>query len=201
MSRKFKIRNQEKLYHITFTIIHWLDVFIRREYRDLFLESVKYCQVNKGLEVYAYCIMSSHVNMIIGRNGEENLEGIIRDLKKFTLVKLIEAIAANPQESRKELLLGLFERAGRKNSNNTKYQFWLQQLNLMILNTCVRVRPWVSRLPGLVIHLFKRPNQLIRLSNIQLIIFNLILNGADLLLIRYKTLKHIINLVQAWSGI
>ena len=56
--------------------------------------------------------------MILGRNSEPNLEGIIRDIKKYTSVKIIEAIKENQQESRKELLLLFFERAGRKNSNN-----------------------------------------------------------------------------------
>jgi DNA modification methylase len=64
--------------------------------------------------------------MIIGRHGDPNLEHIIRDIKKFTSVKIIEAIRNNPQESRKELFLWLFERAGKRNNNNTNFQFWQQ---------------------------------------------------------------------------
>ena len=126
MSRKYKIRDQSALHFVTFTVIHWLDVFIRREYRDVFLDSIRYCQANKGLEVCAYCIMSSHIHMIIGRHGDPNIEHIIRDIKKFTSTKIIEAIRNNPQESRKELFLWLFERAGKRNHNNTIYQFWQQ---------------------------------------------------------------------------
>jgi putative transposase len=135
MSRKYKIRDQDKLYFVTFTIIRWLDVFTRREYRDIFLDSLKHCQKNKGLEVSAYCIMPSHVHLIIGRNGEPGLEGIIRDIKKYTAVKIIEAIRDNPQESRKEFLLWLFERAGTHNTNNTKYQFWQQKYHPIELAT------------------------------------------------------------------
>ena len=43
--------------------------------------------------------------------------------------------ADNPQESRKELLLWLFERAGKNNSNNTNYQFWQQSNHPIELNT------------------------------------------------------------------
>ena len=135
MSRKYKIHDQDKLYFVTFTVIHWLDVFIRREYRDIFLDSLRYCQKNKGLEVCAYCIMSSHVHMIIGRHGELSMEGIIRDIKKFTSVKIIEAIRSNPQESRRELLLWLFERAGKHNPNNIRYQFWQQHSHPIELTT------------------------------------------------------------------
>ena len=135
MSRKYKIQDQDKLYFVTFTIVQWLDVFIRKEYKDIFLESIRYCQLNKGFEVYGYCIMSSHIHMIVGRNGEQKLEDIIRDIKKFTSVKIIEAIKNNEQESRRELLLWLFERAGKNNSNNTNYQFWQQHNHPVELST------------------------------------------------------------------
>ena len=107
MSRKFKIRDQEAVHFVTFTTIQWLDVFIRAEYRDILLDSIRYCQKNKGLEVYAYCIMSSHVHMIIARHGPQQLEHVIRDIKKFTSFKIIEAIQNNPEESRRSLLMWL----------------------------------------------------------------------------------------------
>ena len=135
MSRKYKIRDQEAVHFVTFTVIQWLDVFVRAEYRDIFLESIRYCQKHKGLEVYAYCIMSSHVHMIIARHGSQQLEDVIRDIKKFTSFKIIEAIQSNPQESRRELLMWLFEKAGTSNPNNTRYQFWQQHSHPIELNT------------------------------------------------------------------
>jgi putative transposase len=135
MSRKYKIGDQGKLHFVTFTVIHWLDVFTRRDYRDIFLDSIRYCQQHKGLEVCAYCVMSSHVHMIIGRHGDTSLEGIIRDIKKFTSVKIIDAIKNNQQESRKELFLWLFERAGKRNANNTTFQFWQQHSQPIELTT------------------------------------------------------------------
>lgn len=125
MSRIYKIRNQEKLYFISFATVCWIDVFIRREYKDIVVESIKYCQEHKGLEVYAWCIMSSHVHMIIGTKGDK-IEDIIRDLKRHTSKAILKAISENNQESRREWMLWMFERAGKKNSNNEKYQFWQQ---------------------------------------------------------------------------
>ena len=71
MSRKYKFTDQEHPYFVTFTVIQWIDVFIRDEYRNIFLDSVRYCQKNKGLEVHAWCIMTSHVHMIISTKGKE----------------------------------------------------------------------------------------------------------------------------------
>ena len=122
MSRKFKIRDQEAVHFVTFTTIQWLDIFTRAEYRDIFLNSIRYCQKHKGLEVYAYCIMSSHAHMIVARHGPQQLEHVIRDIKKFTSLKIIEAVDNNPQESRRELLMWLFERTGTRDPNNTRYQ-------------------------------------------------------------------------------
>ena len=98
MGRKFKIGDQEAVHFVTFTTIRWLDqpvgrtsIFTRAEYRDIFLDSIRYCQKNKGLEVYAYCIMSSHVHMIVARHGAQPLEHVIRDIKKFTCTHFLHA--------------------------------------------------------------------------------------------------------------
>jgi hypothetical protein len=50
----------------------------------------------------------------------------LRDLKKFTSKRLIEAIENNPAESRKEWMMSIFRNAGQKKSNNKDYQFWQQ---------------------------------------------------------------------------
>jgi len=127
MSTKYKFWDQDKLYFVTFATVGWVDVFTRPIYRDILIDSLKYCQLNKGLEIYTYCIMSNHIHMIIGRHGKYNLEEILRDFKKFTSVKILKLITENSEESRKEWMLKIFSDAGRSNSNNRNYQFWQQQ--------------------------------------------------------------------------
>ena len=124
MPRKYAIRDQEKFYFVTFTVVYWLDLFIRKEYRNIFLESVRYCQKEKGLEVGVYCMMTSHIHMIIGTKGANKLEAIIRDLKSYTSRHIRKYMQNNPYESRKEWLLWMMERAGRKKSNNKDFQLW-----------------------------------------------------------------------------
>jgi hypothetical protein len=50
--------------------------------------------------------------------------GLLRDFKKYTSKKLLKIIEENPQESRKEWMLWLFESAGQKKTNVSKRQFW-----------------------------------------------------------------------------
>lgn len=112
-------------YFVSFATVYWIDVFTRRLYKDILLDSIRFCQQNKGLELYAWCVMSNHIHLIIG-TSDKRMEDIIRDLKKYTAVKLLEAIRENPQESRKEWILWMMERAGKRNPNNQHYQFWQQ---------------------------------------------------------------------------
>jgi putative transposase len=127
MSRKYKFRNPEGMYFISTATVYWLDVFTRRIYKDIIIDSLIYCIREKGLTVYAYIIMSNHIHLIIGKRKEEiSFSGIVRDFKKYTSTNLINAIKENPQESRKEWMLWMMQRAGKKNGNNTNYQFWQQ---------------------------------------------------------------------------
>ncbi|EPR66180.1 transposase [Cyclobacterium qasimii M12-11B] len=69
--------------------------------------------------------MPSHVHLII--SSENNiLSDILRDLKRHTSKALLKSIAENPKESRKEWMLWMFGRAGKRNANNEKFQFWQQ---------------------------------------------------------------------------
>ena len=92
------IRNQAEAHFITFAVVEWVDVFTRKEYRDIVIESLQYCQANKGMVIYAWCIMSNHVHLISSATNND-LSDILRDLKKFTSKQIIKAIHDNRHES------------------------------------------------------------------------------------------------------
>jgi putative transposase len=125
MSRNYKFHDQERPYFVTFSVVNWIDAFTRREYKDILVDSLNFCMANKGLELYAWVIMSNHVHLIIGTN-DQPMEDILRDIKRHTSKKIVKAVSENMQESRKEWMLGLFEQAGRSNPNNEHFQFWQQ---------------------------------------------------------------------------
>jgi REP element-mobilizing transposase RayT len=104
MGFEFKIRDQGAVHFLTFTVHQWTDVFTRKDYSDLLLESLIYCQKNKGLEIYSWVIMSNHIHLIASAKNE-NLSDIIRDFKKFTAKQIFKAIQDNPKESRKSWLI------------------------------------------------------------------------------------------------
>ena len=83
MSRKYKFGDNDIIYFVSFAITNWIDLFIRNEYSQEIFNSIKHCQANKDLELYGWCIMSSHVHLIIGTKGNP-LQNIMRDLKRHT---------------------------------------------------------------------------------------------------------------------
>jgi putative transposase len=125
MSRKYKSHNLEGIYFVSFATVYWLDIFIREQYFVAFVESLEYCLTNKGMELFAYYILPSHVHLIF-RDKNNNPGRLLKELKTYTSKKLQELIIENPQESRKEWLLWMMERAGKQNSNVKNSQFWQQ---------------------------------------------------------------------------
>ncbi len=118
----FKIENQGEIHFLTMTVVGWADIFTRQIYRDLLLESMKYCVANKGLIVYSYVIMTNHIHCI-WQAKNSNLSDVIRDFKKHTSNEIIKAINAN-EESRKDWLKLVFEYHAKFNNNNSINQVW-----------------------------------------------------------------------------
>ena len=123
MSRKYKFHNKEGLYFVSFAVVNWIDLFIRNEYCEIIIESLDYCRKNKGLEIYCWCIMTSHVHLII-RAKNNDPETVLGKFKEFTSKKLRKAIEENLIESRKELILWMFKQAGSTSSNVKEFQLW-----------------------------------------------------------------------------
>ena len=117
MSRKYKFHNPEGVYFVSFAVQGWVDVFTRNEYKNILIENLEYCQKHKGLEIFAWCIMTNHVHLIVRAEEGYLLQDILRDYKKFTSKAVIRGILDNPIESRKEWLLSQFK-------TPDGYRFW-----------------------------------------------------------------------------
>ena len=122
MSEKYKMDNPEGIYFMTMTVVNWIDLFTRKELKHIILDALKHCQKEKGLVIYAWCIMPSHLHLIVSCQ-EAPLSNIIRDFKKFTSKALIKEIRLI-NESRKQWLLEKFEEAGKNLKRISKFKVW-----------------------------------------------------------------------------
>ena len=114
----------KELYFTTTTVIDWMDVFTRPQYKHIVVESLGYCQENKGLDIYAWVLMTNHLHMIVGIRGENTIGDLLRDFKKFTSKKIVKAIQDNQQESRKNWMMNRFWFRGANDKKITNYRFW-----------------------------------------------------------------------------
>jgi len=119
----YRIKNEEGLYYLTFATVEWIDVFTRKRYKDIVVESLRYCQKEKGLDLYSWVLMSNHIHLIVKAKEGYQLSAIIRDFKKYTAQQIIKSIKEEP-ESRREWLLSEMLKAGKANSKEQTYQLW-----------------------------------------------------------------------------
>jgi len=131
MSAGYQIEDQSALYYLTLQVVDWIDVFTRPIYRDIIIDSLKYCQKNKGLQIFGYVIMSNHIHLI-ANSPEGHLSETLRDFKKFTAKTIIDSIKEG-NESRRDWMLNRFEFNAQQHSRNENYQLWTHENHAVIL--------------------------------------------------------------------
>ena len=120
----YQIKNQNGLYFLTFQIVGWADIFTRKIYRDIAIESFDYCIKNKGLKLHAYVIMSNHIHCIA--STELKLSDIVRDFKRHTSKIILQTIVTE-KESRKEWLMMIFRYHAKFNKRVEEHQLWTHE--------------------------------------------------------------------------
>ncbi len=120
---RYEIQDQQACYFITMTVVYWIDLFSRRDYKDVIVDSLNYCITNKGLNLYGWVIMTNHVHIVGKVETELGMSGFLRDFKKYTSKKIVELIQEIP-ESRKEWLLDKFSFEARRTGRAENYKLW-----------------------------------------------------------------------------
>ena len=134
MSKKYKFSDTDGTYFVTSTVVDWIDVFTRNLYRDILLDTFRFCQLNQGLQTHAWVLMPNHFHLICSFINNANPGMVIKNIKSFTAIKLIDAIINNHQESRKKWMLDIFEERGKINKSNYRFQFWQHENHPVLLN-------------------------------------------------------------------
>ena len=95
MSRKYKFHNKEGLYFVSFATVYWIDVFVREAYFAAIIKSLQYCCTHKGMAIYAYCIMPSHIHLIFN-DQNSNPSKILKESKAYSSKEIQKMIEENP---------------------------------------------------------------------------------------------------------
>ena len=126
MGEAYQIRDQDRVYFLTFQVVGWADVFSRKVYRNIIINSLNYSRENKNLILYAYVIMTNHVHVVM-QSSNGNLSGHLRDFKKFTSKQILHDVNTNKEESRKEWLNLVFKYHAKYNKRTNGIQLWTHE--------------------------------------------------------------------------
>src|SRR5260370_528607 len=80
--------HENKTYFLTCTVAAWIDIFTRKNHKEAIVEALSYCQQQKGLNIFAWCLMPSHLHILVNTDEPFQLADVIRDFKKFTSKKI-----------------------------------------------------------------------------------------------------------------
>ena len=76
--KRINQENENLNHFLTITIIEWIDIFTKPQYFQIIIDSLKYCQKNKGLLLYEFIIMTNHIHLIA--RAKEKYKGLSEKL-------------------------------------------------------------------------------------------------------------------------
>ena len=122
-SESYIIRDQHAVHFLTFTVIDWIDIFTRASYKIEIANALEYCQKNKGLRLFAWCLMTNHLHLVCQTIEPFKLSDFVRDFKQHTAKSVLNCIW-NEKESRRSWILAALREAGKYDNRITNYKFW-----------------------------------------------------------------------------
>ena len=120
---RYFIQDQNAIYFLTFTVIDWIDVFTRKDYKFIISDSLNYCVENKGLTCFAWVLMSNHMHLVARVEPPYRMSDFIRDFKKHTSKKIAE-VMQEINESRKEWILHKLQFEAHRTGRAENYKLW-----------------------------------------------------------------------------
>ena len=147
MGEAYQIRDQDQVYFLTFQVVGWADIFSRKVYRDIIIDSFIYCRKNKGMLLYSYVFMTNHVHVVMQRKHGD-LSGLVRDFKKFTSKQILKEVKTNQQESRRAWLEMIFEYHAKYNIRAEGIQLWTHENHAVELTSNKMIESKIDYIHG-----------------------------------------------------
>ncbi len=120
--KRINQENENLTHFLTITIIEWIDIFTKPQYFQIIIDSLKYCQKNKGLLLYEFIIMTNHLHLIIRAKEKYKLSQIISDFKKHTTREILKEL----EKDNRRYILNLIKNSFSK-KQNYQNQIWLRE--------------------------------------------------------------------------
>jgi REP-associated tyrosine transposase len=123
LSHNQPIIPRDSSYFLTFNVVDRVDVFIRPAYKQVVVDALNHFVDTQGLMVYAWCLMTSHVHLLIKTREGNGPAYFERDFKKFTTPEILKAIEME-KDPRREWMIQQFENFGKSLKKIEKFHLW-----------------------------------------------------------------------------
>lgn len=142
-----------ELYFTTTTVVDWMDVFTRPVYKRIIIDSLRYCQKHKGLDIFAWVLMSNHLHMIVALRKDGDI------IKSITNAYTQCGLIANPTE-RKNMNGNPheFNDNQMRSDYKSRYKHYKYETNILHSSTSTILHPYNS-CPGFDSSLFHHIHQ------------------------------------------
>lgn len=131
--KPFQITDQNAVYFLTLRIENWIDIFVRKEYKLEVVDSLNFCVERKGLEIYAWCLMSNHLHLLCRSKEPFKLSETMHDFKKYTAMRILTSLEIESIESRADWILRLLKVKGQTQKRIKKFKFWKDGLHAIFV--------------------------------------------------------------------
>jgi len=114
---------RDACYFLTLNVVDKIDVFVRPVYKGVIVDALNHFIETQGVVVYAWCLMSSHLHLLIRIKEGYGPAYFERDFKKFTTPEIIKAIEME-MDPRRNWMIQRFEDFSKSLKRIEKFNVW-----------------------------------------------------------------------------
>jgi REP element-mobilizing transposase RayT len=110
-------------YVLTLNTVDKIDVFVRPAYKQVVADALNYFIDAQGLTVYSWCLMSSHLHLVVRTKDGTAPAYFERDFKKLTTPQILKTLEME-MDFRREWMMRHFEEYGKPLRRIEKFHLW-----------------------------------------------------------------------------
>ncbi|HLZ88546.1 MAG TPA: transposase [Puia sp.] len=141
----------DSCYFLTLNTVDKIDVFTRPAYKQVIADTLNYFVETQGLAVYSWCLMTSHLHLIVRTKEAAAPAYFEREFKKHTTLTILKTIETE-MDFRRDWMLQHFEDYRKSLQRKEKFHLW-QDCSSPLRIDCKQPRMLFDR----VMHIHENP--------------------------------------------
>jgi putative transposase len=114
---------RDTCYFLTLNVVDKIDLFVRPAYKQVIADALNYFIAAREVVVYAWCLMSSHLHLVVKTKEDTGPAHFERDFKKYTTPELPKTIETE-MDFRREWMMKRFEDFSKSLRRIEKFSLW-----------------------------------------------------------------------------